>query len=201
MDLSISHTQAQRLLKQRNLLAIGCAALFGVSVLLTLTAASREREVVLQPVLARPLTLSSSHIDKDYLELVTRDAALLTLNRSPSNLQYWMDSILEITDPATHGRMKAELMKVFNEQNGSNVSQYFTIEKLTVDPEGLTSEVNGILHTVVGSKEVTDEARTFRFVWSYSGVSLKLAGFGQVTDKGANGKDADRQNTTGREDA
>ncbi len=196
MDLSISHAQAQRLLKQRNLLAIGCAALFGVSVLLTLTAANREREVVLQPVLARPLTLSSSHIDKDYLELVTRDAALLTLNRSPSNLQYWMDSILEITDPRTHGRMKAELMKVFSEQNGSNVSQYFTIEKLTVDPEGLTSEVNGILHTVVGSKEVTAEARTFRFVWSYSGVSLKLAGFGQVTDKGANGK-----GTAGREDA
>lgn len=201
MDLSISHAQAQRLLKQRNLLAIGCAALFGVSVLLTLTAASREREVVLQPVLARPLTLSSSHIDKDYLELVTRDAALLTLNRSPSNLHYWMDSILEITDPRTHGRMKAELMKVFSEQNGSNVSQYFTIEKLTVDPEGLTSEVGGILHTVVGSKEVTAEARTFRFVWSYSGVSLKLAGFGQVTDQNGEGKDADRKNTVGREDA
>jgi len=201
MDLSISHAQAQRLLKQRNLLAIGCAALFGVSVLLTLTAANRDREVVLQPVLARPLTLSSSHIDKDYLELVTRDAALLTLNRSPSNLQYWMDSILEITDPRTHGRMKAELMKVFSEQNGSNVSQYFTIEKLTVDPEGLTSEVNGILHTVVGSKEVTAEARTFRFVWSYSGVSLKLAGFGQVTDKDGDGKTADRKNTAGREDA
>lgn len=190
MDLSISHAQAQRLLKQRNLLAIGCAALFGVSVLLTLTAASREREVVLQPVLARPLTLSSSHVDKDYLELVTRDAALLTLNRSPSNLQYWMDSILEITDPRTHGRMKAELMKVFSEQNGSNVSQYFTIEKLSVDPEGLTSEVNGVLHTVVGSKEVTAEARTFRFVWSYSGVSLKLAGFGQVNKDDEGGKAA-----------
>ena len=187
MDLSISHAQAQRLLKQRNLMAIGCAALFGVSVLLTLTAASREREVVLQPVLARPLTLSSSHIDKDYLELVTRDAALLTLNRSPSNLQYWMDSILAITDPRTHGRMKAELMKIVGEQNGSNVSQYFTIEQLSVDPEALTSEVNGVLHTVVGSKEVTSEARTFRYVWSYSGVSLKLAGFGRVTKDGKGG--------------
>lgn len=201
MDLAISHAQAQRLLKQRNLLAICCAVLFGISVLLTLTAASREREVVLQPVLARPLTLSSSHIEKDYLELVTRDAALLTLNRSPSGLQYWMESILEITDPRTHGRMKAELMKVLNEQNGSNVSQYFTIERLTVDPEGLTSEVGGILHTVVGSKEVTAEARTFRFVWSYSGVSLKLAGFGQVTDRNDGGQDADRKNTAGRKDA
>lgn len=183
MDLSISHQQSQRLLRQRNLLAITCAGLFGVSILLTLAAAHRDREVVLQPVLAKPLTLSSSHIDRDYLELVTRDAALLTLNRSPSNLQYWMDSILSITDPRTHGRMKAELMKVVSEQNGSNVSQFFTIEKLSVDPDALTSEVNGLLHTVVGSKEVTAEARTFRFVWTYTGVSLKLAGFGQVTDK------------------
>ncbi|WP_062345587.1 type IV conjugative transfer system protein TraE [Novosphingobium sp. CCH12-A3] len=172
MDLSISHGQAQRLLKQRNLLAITATGLFGLSVLLTLTAAHRDREVVLQPVLAKPLTLSSSHVDKDYLELVTRDAALLTLNRSPSNLQYWMDSILAITDPRTHGRMKAELMKIFNEQNGSSVSQYFTIEQLSVDPDA-------------GSKEVTAEARTFRFVWSYSGVSLKLAGFGRVTKDGA----------------
>ena len=42
--------------------------------------------------------------------------------------------------------------------------------------------MNGTLHTVVGSKEVTAEARTFRFVWSYSGVSLKLAGFGRITE-------------------
>jgi conjugal transfer pilus assembly protein TraE len=161
-----------------------------VAVVLTLVAASRDREVVLQPILAKPLTLTSSHIDRDYLELVTRDAALLTLNRSPSNLQYWMDSILTITDPRTHGRMKAELMKIFNEQNGSNVSQFYTIEKLSVDPDNLTSEVSGMLHTVVGSKEVTAEARTFRFVWSYSGVSLKLAGFGQVTDSKNKGGEA-----------
>lgn len=199
MDLSISHGQAQRLLKQRNLLAITATGLFVLSVALTLAAAHRDREVVLQPVLAKPLTLSSSHVDKDYLELVTRDAALLTLNRSPSNLKYWMDSILAITDPATHGRMKAELMKIFNEQNGSNVSQYFTIERLTVDPETLTSEVGGVLHTVVGAKEVTAEARTFRFVWSYSGVSLKLAGFGRVTKDGAAKGDKTTDNHDGGE--
>lgn len=183
MELGISSAAAQRVVRQRNLLAIVTACLFGLSILLVFTVLNKDREVVLQPVLAKPLTISSSHIDKDYLELVTRDAALLTLNRSPSNLQYWMDSILSITDPRTHGKMRAELMKVFNEQNGSSVSQYFTIERLTVDPESLTSEVNGIMHTIVGSKEVTAEARTFRFVWSYTGVSLKLAAFGAIQKK------------------
>jgi conjugal transfer pilus assembly protein TraE len=183
MDLGLSHAQSQRLLKQRNLLAGIAILLFASVLLLTILAANRDREVVLQPILPKPLTLTSSGVPADYLEMVTRDAALLTLNRSPSNLQYWMDSILSITDPRTHGKMRAELMKVFNEQNGSSVSQYFTIEKLTVDPKNLTSEVNGIMHTIVGSKEVTAEARTFRFVWSYTGVSLKLAAFGAIQKK------------------
>jgi conjugal transfer pilus assembly protein TraE len=201
MELGITHRQSQRLLRQRNILAIAAAGLFALCVILTLLAASRDREVVLQPVLPRPLTLTSGRVDKDYLELVTRDAALLTLNRSPSNLQYWMDAILGLTDPRTHGRMKAELLKVFNEQSGSNVSQYFTIETLKVDPDHLTSEVSGVLHTVVGSKDVTEEARTFRYVWSYSGVSLKLAAFGRVIDKAkqdaANPGDETTAQTTG----
>ncbi len=189
MDLGITHRQSQRLLRQRNLLAISTAVLFGLSIVLTITAAGQSREIVLQPVLARPLLLTAGHVDKDYLELMTRDVALLTLNRSPANLQYWMDAILAITDPKTHGRMKAELLKIFNEQNGSNVSQYFTMETLKVDPDRLTSEVSGVLHTVVGSKDVTGEARTFRYVWTYSGVSLKLAAFGRVIDKDKVGAD------------
>ena len=35
MDLSISHNQTQRLLRQRNHLAIGCALLFGICLSLT----------------------------------------------------------------------------------------------------------------------------------------------------------------------
>ncbi|MEQ1518275.1 MAG: TraE/TraK family type IV conjugative transfer system protein, partial [Usitatibacteraceae bacterium] len=75
MDLGLSHTQSQRLLKQRNLLAMVAVLLFGATFLLTILAASRDREVVLQPILAKPLTLSSSGVPHDYLEMVTRDAA------------------------------------------------------------------------------------------------------------------------------
>lgn len=183
MELGISHAQSQRLLKQRNMLAIVGAVLFCLVMMLTVLASSRDREVVLQPILSKPLTLSSDNVSGEYLTMVTRDAALLTLNRSPENLQYWMDSILELADPQTHGKLKAQLMKLVEEQSGSNISQYFTISKLTVDPASLTSEVNGIMHTVVGSKEVTAEARTFKYVWTYSGLSLKLAGFGLAKPK------------------
>ena len=70
-----------------------------------------------------------------------------------------------------------------SEQQGSSISQYFTISQLTVDPKRLVSEVNGTLHTVVGSREVTSEQKRFRFVWEYSGLSLRLRGFGMLSNQ------------------
>lgn len=183
MDLSHSLAHNQRVLKQRNALAIAAMVLTGLVVVLFMVGATRDREVVLQPVLRSPLTISSKGVSADYLEMITRDTALMTLNRSPENLEYWMNSVLEIATPASHGALKRDLLKIVEEQRGSSVSQFFTIEGMKVDPEQLTSEVNGILHTVVGSKEVTAEPKQFRFYWTYEGLSLRLRGFGMVAPK------------------
>ena len=181
MDYSVGLAQSQRVLKQRNMLGIVALVLAGLVVLLFLVGATRDREIVLQPIVRSPLTLSSSGVSEQYLEMVTRDTALMTLNRSPENLEYWMDSILAIATPEAHGSLKRDLMKILNEQRGSSISQYFTLAGMKVDPEKLTSEVTGTLHTVVGSKSVTAEPKTFRFYWAYRVLTLQLKGFGMVT--------------------
>jgi conjugal transfer pilus assembly protein TraE len=180
MDISFQHAQNQRVLKQRNMLVIAALALGTLLVLVSIAYAARDREVVLQPILRSPLTVSSAGVSREYLEMVTRDAAVLTLDRAPNNLEYWMQSVLDITAPSAQGRLKADLLKIVDEQRGSAIAQFFTIEQMTIDPKRLTSEVSGELHTIVGSKVVSKEHRTFRFTWQYSGVSLQLTGFGRV---------------------
>lgn len=185
MDLEHSHLASQRVLKQRNALAV-TAIVLGIGCFATFTAAStRDREVVLLPIATSPLTISSDGVPKSYMEMVTRDAALLALNRSPETLSYWMEHILELTDPRARGALKRDLLKIVDEQRGSQITQFFTIDRIKVDPANLTSEVGGMFHTVAGSKEVTSEHKLFRFTWSYTGLSLKLLGFGAVqkTDK------------------
>ena len=49
-----------------------------------------------------PWAISSSGVEADYLELVTRDVALMLLNRSPAGLDYWMEQILKLADPSAH---------------------------------------------------------------------------------------------------
>ena len=146
-------------------------------------AATRDREVVLLPTLPKQLTVSSAGVEADYLELVTRDAALVLLNRSPEGLDYWMDEILKLADPASYGRLKADLVRIVEEQRGSDVTQAFVIRSMTVDPKGLTSDVTGTLKTFVGAQVIASDERRFRFNWTYRGLRLALSGFSQLPPK------------------
>jgi conjugal transfer pilus assembly protein TraE len=180
MDLAHSHTQSQRVLKQRNMLLVASLSLAVLAAVLGMAASSRDREIVLQPVLRTPVTLSSAGVSKEYLEAVTRDAAVLTLNRTPQSLDYWMTAVLEMVHPSAYGTVKADLLKIAEDQRGSSIAQFFTMESLKVDTAGLTSEVTGVLHTMVGKQEVSATPRTFHYGWVYNGLSLKLVQFGMV---------------------
>lgn len=180
MHFEISHQRSQALLRQRNMLALASAGLGFALVVAAGLAATRDSEVVLVPTTRAPLTISSAGVSAAYLEFVTRDAALMLLNRSPEGLDYWMKEILALADPAANGRLKAELMRIVEEQRGSDVTQAFVIRSMKVDPERLTSEVKGTLKTFVGAAVIASDERRFRFTWTYRGLRLALAGFAQL---------------------
>lgn len=187
MEISYQHAQSQRVLRQRNLFAAASLLLAAVVAILMFVSANREREAVLLPILSGPLTVTSAGPSREYLELVTRDTAVLTLNRTPNSLDYWMNAVLAIVSPKSRGAIKAELLKIVDEQRGSSMSQFFTMESMDIDPEALRSTVSGTLNTVVGQKIVSAEPRTFVYDWEYTGMSLKLAGFRMVQPKDRSG--------------
>lgn len=182
MDISLAHESSQRTLKQRNVLALVTIVLGILVVVLFGAANTRDREVVLQPLLSANMVVSSSSLSKEYLDAVTRDTALLALNRSPETLDYWMDSLISIAAPSARGDLKTKLMGIIEEQRGSQITQFITLDWVKSDPEALTSEAGGVLHTIVGSREVRRQHKIFRFEWEYSGISLKLKSFGVVVD-------------------
>jgi conjugal transfer pilus assembly protein TraE len=139
MLTDVAHERTQKLLRQRNMFAMTSAALALLFAGAASLVATREREVMLVPTTRTPLVISSAGVSAEYLEFVTRDVALVLLNRSPEGLDYWMGQILALADPAQRGRLKAELLRIVEEQRGSEVTQAFVISKLEVDPRALTS--------------------------------------------------------------
>ena len=183
MFSDISHARQQSLLRQRNTFALTSAGLAVALVVAAGLAATRDREIVLLPTMSKRLTISSAGVQADYLEFVTRDAALMLLNRSPEGLDYWMEEVLKLADPARHGTLKAELVRIVEEQRGSDVTQAFVIRSMKVDPKNLTSEVKGTLKTFVGAQVISSDERRFRFTWTYHGLQLALAGFEQLPNE------------------
>ena len=180
MLADIAHGRSQALLKQRNMLAILVLTLIGLMMVIIMMFVSRDREIILQPVLSRPLTISSAGVTADYLEMVTRDTAVIVLNRSPEALDYWMTEVLKVVHPGAYGRVKADLVKIVTQQKGSDVSQSFLMSGMKVDPKKLTSEVTGTVTTFVGKKVISSVKRTFQFHWCYAGLTLSMTGFGEL---------------------
>lgn len=184
MLADISHGRSQALLKQRNMLAVLVLTLVGLMMVIITMFVSRDREIVLQPVLSRPLTISSAGVTAEYLEMITRDTSAIALNRSPGSLTYWMEQILKIAHPSAYGRLKANLLRVLEEQKGSDISQSFSMTGMRVNPKDLTSEASGIVTIFVGKKVISSLPKTFRFRWHYSGLSLSLVEFGELVPVG-----------------
>ncbi len=185
MQVDYAHQRAQALLKQRNLFVISFVAsvvlnLFQMGINLT-----KDREIILVPLMPDRMAITSGTVSTDYLEAATRDTALVALNRAPSALDYWKRQILKVTHPSAHGEVNRELVKIIDELRHSDVTQAFAMTGLRVDPANLVSEVDGVVTSYVGSKVISSQQRTFRFRWKYEGVSLSLLGFEMVVAEGA----------------
>ena len=132
-------------------------------------------------MLRSPLTLSSAGVSREYLEAVTRDAAVMTLNRTPQSLNYWMKSVLEITDPRAYGAVRGDLLKIVEDQRGSSIAQFFTIDSIKVDPSGADlRRVGNDAHHGWAGRRFQPCPRRFTMDGLYNGVSLKLVQFGMV---------------------
>lgn len=165
------------------MLLVATLTLLVLTIWLVYAVTSKDRQVVLVPTLSRPLTISTTGVSSEYLELVARDTALIALNRTPTGLDYWMENVLALAHPAAHGKLKAELLRLVNEQRGSDVAQSFTMTRMRIDPKRLTSDVSGELKTFVGRTVISSEPKTFRFRWAYNGLALQLTGFSMLETK------------------
>jgi len=171
------NNRANALLKQRNILVIASLGLLALNISMVIAVVSKDREIILQPMLTKPVTIRTGDVDPTYLEAVTRDTALTLLNRSPATLDYWMSEVLKLVDPTAQGPVKRELMKIVREQRNSDMVQAFAMSALRVSPKSLESQVEGVVSTYVGTKVISNQKRVFNFRWKYEGVSLRLVGF------------------------
>lgn len=177
MDTQISSSRFSALMRQRNVLAVAVLGLILLALMQVFLIMQKSEHIILKPIAATDLSLSSDTPSPEYLEAVTRDVSTLFLNRHPNNIEYFRNSILRLAHPSTHGELEAALVATERRMNASKSATVFYPNEIYVDPQETYTEIRGTLETYLGPKRVKQEKVIFAADWRYESMRLWLLDF------------------------
>lgn len=120
---------------------------------------------------------SARFIDRNYLILMSKNFVYERLNVSPETVDYQHEHLLSFVHPKHHAELVKQLYeesKVIKEQK---ISSYFNITSRRAFPDSLTVFISGTLYRYVGIKQINEEQRNYKLVFSYNSGHLHLVQF------------------------
>ena len=134
---------------------------------------------VLVPVgideMTHQLTVSDTHVDKEYLMLVARDILSLALNVTPENVDHNRRLLLKQVAPSAFGAIDEELQRQATKIKALRASTFFATESIEVDPQALTVVSNGVRQHFIGKTETLREKASFTLRFHLVAGRLQLA--------------------------
>ena len=189
MDTKNTYARLSSTTRQRNvLIAVNLVLVIGIT-LQSGALLNRDTHVILTPTLSSETEIKYRTPSSHYLEQVTRDVATLFLNRHPQNLDYFRKNILRMTHPSAHGDIEVALLDTQRQYIATKTSTVFYPSEIYVDPYKLYSEIQGELHTFLGSDLISNEKATYGADWHYNAMRLQLMSFYQIEEEEAQSKD------------
>ena len=173
--------ETQNILKQRNIAFIVIACLLFINMMQAMFLFLFKKELVLIPnSISEPTKISRNKLSKSYLEAVTRDIINLSLNVTPSNLEYSRKSILQITHPAFYGKLNDRLSQRAKDIKKRNITMAFYPKSMSVDDYSNTVFVVGTLQTYIGKERVNNEEKTYEISYAVNGFKPLIKRFQEV---------------------
>lgn len=175
----LSADMAARLGLKRLTLAL-LAGSFAVNTLLAGCLLFKENPVttVLIPIgmneTTHPMSLSNSHIDEDYLTLVARDLLSLSMNVTPTNVDFNREALLKHVAPSAFGDIDEALKEKARLIKKLHATSLFSIEAMEINAKGLTVKAHGFKHHYIGKTETLRQKATVLMRFSLVAGSLQL---------------------------
>ena len=133
---------------------------------------------VLVPVgineVTHPITVTQTHIDEEYLALVTRDILSLALNVTPINVDLNRLLLLKHAAPSAFCEIDEMLKRQADEMKRLHASSFFSIESMDINPNQLTVKANGIRQHFIGKTETLRQKATITVKFSLVAGRLHL---------------------------
>lgn len=180
MENSNALAQLVNVKKQRNIITLVCLALIVTNLLAVLVIFSRGSKTIILPSLVnREYSLTKSSVSNAYMEDISLDVVHLLLNVTPQTAMGSFTIFLQNVVPENYGKVKNDLIEIYNEVTRKNISTAFFTEKVAAT-EGDRVVIEGNLKKIVSGTVVSEERKRYLISLAYQAGRLWVRSFEEI---------------------
>jgi conjugal transfer pilus assembly protein TraE len=140
----------------------------------------KERVIVVPPVVSHDFWVATDSVSDSYLEQMTSFFSGLVLNVNPSSFSKRSEQLLQHVDPASYGRVKAEMTEQEVDINNRALTSSFHPISFKVDRKNLMVEVKGELSLMSGNTAIGSGTRSYQIQYANRNGKLTIVNFKEV---------------------
>lgn len=154
-----------------------------IVLLLSIGLVKKDNKTILVPFnLQDKLSISRNKVQNDYLVNVSSNVITTILNLTPNNVEYAEKTILNHTNSKSYGVLKNQFRIIKNNIISRKITTAFYPLSIYPNEESLTVQVEGILNSYLGQREVSSEKKKFEIKYDYSFGKLSIVGFTELME-------------------
>ena len=168
--------------RQQRLAILGLVVCVGLALLIMFNMVGRERIVLTPPAIEKSFWVAKDKVSASYLEQMGGFVAYLTLDVSPSSIEWKKAMLLQYVAPDVYGALQTRQDLEADRLKRLNATTQFSVAQLIPDEDTLSVHLKGRLATFINGIRTSDVDKEYVAGFDYAGSRIQLKLFEEFND-------------------
>jgi len=167
---------------QQRLAILGLVLCLGLALTIMFNMVGRERIVVTPPTIDKSFWVAKDKVSASYLEQMGSFIAYLTLDVSPSSIEWKKGMLLQYVAPDVYGALQTRQDLEADRLKRLNATTQFSVAQLVPNEETFSVHLKGRLATFINGTRTSDVEKEYVVGFDYTGNRIQLKRFEEFND-------------------
>jgi len=167
---------------QQRLAIVGLVFCLGLALVIMFNMVGRERIVLTPPTIDKSFWVAKDKVSASYLEQMGSFMAYLTLDVSPSSIEWKKAMLLQYVAPDVYGVLQTRQDLESDRLKRLNATTQFSVAQLVPDEDSLSVHLKGRLATFINGTRTSDVEKEYVVGFDYTGNRIQLKRFEELND-------------------
>ncbi len=168
--------------RQQRLAILGLVVCVGLALVIMFNMVGRERIVLTPPAIEKSFWVAKDKVSASYLEQMGGFMAYLTLDVSPSSIEWKKAMLLQYVAPDVYGALQTRQDLEADRLKRLNATTQFSVAQLVPDEDTLSVHLKGRLATFINGTRTSDVEKEYVVGFDYTGNRIQLKHFEEFND-------------------